>query len=219
MPTAVEAATPDFSEPDTSETIFAPPQTHKHHANPVRSDPIAETIDAIVDMEQRADRNLNNHQRYVENGTALVGRPSVLYGITTASVLWIVGNLITEGLHKAPIDAPPFAWMTGAASLGGLFVAMIVLITQNRQARLNERRAQLDLQVNLLNEQKLTKIIELIEELRRDLPNVENRHDPEAEAMTQGIDTQTLIEAIEVRLEAEELLNEIDAEAAAEARL
>ncbi len=214
MPTVVEASTPDLLEPNTSEVNSAPPRTNQNNANPVRVDPIAETIDAIVDMEQRADRNLNNHQRYVENGTALVGRPAVLYAITAASVLWIIGNLIAEGLHKAPIDAPPFAWLTGAASLCGLFVAMIVLITQNRQARLNERRAQLDLQVNLLNEQKLTKIIELIEELRRDLPNVANRHDPEAEAMTQGIDTQTLIEAIEVRLEAEELLNEIDAETA-----
>jgi uncharacterized membrane protein len=53
------------------------------------------------------------------------------------------------------------------------------------------------LQVNLLTEQKLAKVISLVEELRTDLPNVKNRHDEEAETMKQATDPQALIDAIQ----------------------
>jgi uncharacterized membrane protein len=60
---------------------------------------------------------------------------------------------------------------------------MAVLIRQNRLAHIEEKRARLELQVNLPAEQKATKIIQLLEELRLDLPNVRNvrnRVDPNA---------------------------------------
>ncbi len=87
-------------------------------------------------------------------------------------------------------------------TLGALLLTIVILITQNRQARLAERRAQLDLQVNLLAEQKITKLISLVEELRRDLPSVQNRHDPEAEAMQTATDPHAVLEALEEKMEA-----------------
>jgi len=66
----------------------------------------------------------------------------------------------------------------GAFGLFGALVATTVLTAQNRQNVENERRAHLELQVNLLAEQKVTKIIALLEELRRDLPIVRDRRDP-----------------------------------------
>ena len=64
----------------------------------------------------------------------------------------------------------------------------IVLITQQRQNRATELRRQLDLQVNLLVEQKVTKLIGLVgRKLRRDLPHVQDRHDPEVEALLEPV--------------------------------
>jgi uncharacterized membrane protein len=48
-----------------------------------------------------------------------------------------------------------------------------------------------------LTEQKVTKLIHLIEELRRDLPMVENRHDPEAAALQQRTDTAQILSALQ----------------------
>lgn len=67
--------------------------------------------------------------------------------------------------------------------LGALLTATVVLIKQNRLAKLEEQRAHLDLKVTLLTELKAAKIIDILEELRRDLPNVKDRHDPEAAVM------------------------------------
>lgn len=64
-----------------------------------------------------------------------------------------------------------------------MLITMAVLVRQNRLAQVAESRAHLELQVNLSAEQKATKIIILLEELRRDLLNVTNRHDEHAKAL------------------------------------
>ena len=56
-----------------------------------------------------------------------------------------------------------------------LVTTTIVLIAQNRQSRLEQQHTHLGLQVNLLTEQKVTKLIHLIEELRKDMPMVRDR--------------------------------------------
>jgi uncharacterized membrane protein len=52
------------------------------------------------------------------------------------------------------------------------------------------------LQINLVTEQKVTKLIHLIEELRRDLPMVRNREDPHAAALEQRTDTAQVVSAL-----------------------
>jgi uncharacterized membrane protein len=67
-------------------------------------------------------------------------------------------------------------------------MTVAILTTQNRVAKLAQQRAQLDLQVNLIAEEKIAKLVALIEELRRDLPSVKDRKDSLAEAMTEAVD-------------------------------
>ena len=86
------------------------------------------------------------------------------------------------------------SWRYRAAAL---LMTTVVLITQNRQAKLSERHMHLDLQVNLLTEQKTAKLIELLEELRRDLPNVRDRRDAEAEVMQRAAEPLRVIAALE----------------------
>ena len=59
-----------------------------------------------------------------------------------------------------------------------------------------EHRAHLDLQINLLTEQKVTKILQIIDELRRDLTALRGRPDAEVTEMTKPADTHALMHAI-----------------------
>lgn len=77
----------------------------------------------------------------------------------------------------------------------------MVLGKQNRLARLAEQREHLDLKVTLLTEQKAAKLIDLMEELRRDLPNVKNRHDPEAAALQHSMNPELVLAALDERAE------------------
>ncbi len=137
----------------------------------------------------------------MEAVAAFLGRPLFLYLTQAVVLLWVVVNLLLR-VHGARLyDAPPFPWLQGLIGLGALLLTIVVLITQNRQGKLAERRAQLDLQVSLSSEQKIAKLIALVEELRRDLPSVKNRIDPEAEAMSEAADPHAVLEALEERLE------------------
>jgi uncharacterized membrane protein len=68
----------------------------------------------------------------------------------------------------------------------------LILITQRREDELAGHRDQLTLQLGILSEQKSAKIIELLEELRRDAPDLRNRLDPEATAMSTPADHEVL---------------------------
>jgi uncharacterized membrane protein len=103
--------------------------------------------------------------------------------------------LAGEGLPR--FDRTPFPWLQGIISLGALLIAVVVLSKQNRLAQLSEQRAHLDLKVTLLIEQKTAKLIELVEELRRDLPNVKNRHDLRAATLLQPMNPELVIAALD----------------------
>jgi uncharacterized membrane protein len=128
-----------------------------------------------------------------------MGRPSYLAAVLSFVALWLLGNASAELLGYKALDPPPFFWLQGIVSLGALLTTTVVLITQNREAKLEEQRLELELQVNLLTEQKTTKLIHLLEELRRDLPMVKNRDDPEAAALQKPTDLEEVLAALEDR--------------------
>ena len=133
-----------------------------------------------------------------------MGRPSYLASVLSFVALWLVANSSAELLGFQPLDPPPFFWLQGIVSLGALLTTTVVLITQNREAKLEEQRLELELQVTLLTEQKTTKLIRLLEELRRDLPMVKDRHDPEAAALQKPTDPEEVLAALEDRRDKDE---------------
>ncbi|MDQ6643310.1 MAG: DUF1003 domain-containing protein [Chloroflexota bacterium] len=156
-------------------------------------DPIGQNIETIANLHIHMEKKVDWHQRSIESVTAFLGRPSFLYIILTFVAIWILINvaLILSGFH--PIDLPPFNLLQGIIGLSALLMTTIVLITQQRQNRVTELRRQLDLQVNLLVEQKVTKLIALVEELRRDIPDVQDRHDPEVEALMEPVNPHEVV--------------------------
>jgi uncharacterized membrane protein len=72
----------------------------------------------------------------------------------------------------------------------------LILTTQRRADRLASRREQMTLELSLLSERKTAKIVELLEELRRDSPGVKARIDDEAKAMATPVDTRAVRDAI-----------------------
>lgn len=137
----------------------------------------------------------------IEAITKKVGRPRFLYVVLLLVVLWIGVQGLLASFGGAGFDPAPYSWLQGLISLSGLLVATMVLITQNRQAKQTEHRRHLDLQVSLLVGQRVTKVIALVEELRRGLPTVHNRVDFQTEAMQEVIDPQAVPGALEDMLQ------------------
>jgi len=158
---------------------------------------VSENIESIVAFHEREQRKIGTAQRRLERLSALVARPLYLLLVLFAVALWVVCNVLAAHFGFAPFDPPPFARLQGILTLAALLTTTVVLIAQGRDAKLESQRAHLDLQVNLLTEQKVTKLIHLLEELRRDLPMVADRHDPEAATLQRRTDTAQILSAIE----------------------
>ena len=162
------------------------------------SEHVAHTVQTVASLRSRAQKRVSRQQRAVEVFTATLGRPRTLGAISCLVVVWVGLNLALG--H--PPDPPPFFWLQGAVGLAAMLTATLILITQNRQTQEAEQRSQLDLQVNLVAEQKIAKVIELLEELRRDLPTVRDRVDSKANAMARSVDAGAVLAALEQTLEA-----------------
>lgn len=153
-------------------------------------------IESIVAMQRREGETVSFGQRRVESLRRLIVRPGYLYTLLLTIGAWMGLNLGAKLLGATALDAPPFETLDTAMTFVSLITTTVVLIAQSRQAKLEQQHAHLDLQVNLLTEQKVTKLIHLMEELRRDLPMVKNRDDPQANALQERADTEQLITAI-----------------------
>jgi uncharacterized membrane protein len=164
-------------------------------------DQIGQNIENIWAFYTREEQKMSGSQRALEIASGFAGQPLFLGCILLLVALWILANVFAPRLGLAAFDPAPFFWLQGMVSLGALLTATVVLIKQNRLAKLEERRAHLELQVNLLTEQKVTKLINLIEELRRDLPMVKDRDDPEAVALQQPTDPEHVLAALDGRRE------------------
>jgi uncharacterized membrane protein len=79
-------------------------------------------------------------------------------------------------------DPFPFGLLTMIVSLEAIFFSLFVLIAQNRQAQLADKRSKLDLQINTISEREVTKLIGMVESISRRL-GLEIR-DPEIKHMS-----------------------------------
>lgn len=165
---------------------------------------ISQNIETILAFYAREEQKISRAQRVLENISRFAGRPLYLVLILLFVAVWILANVVAHRYGMAEFDPAPFFWLQGVLGLGALLTATVVLIKQDRLAKLEERRAHLDLQVNLLTEQKTSKLIELIEELRRDLPMVKDRHDPKAAALQQPTDPHQVLAALDERRDSDE---------------
>jgi uncharacterized membrane protein len=160
------------------------------------SDHINQNIADIVELQQRDIESTSLAQRRLERVSRLVARPTYILVLLGLVCGWIGFNALEQRLGLHAIDPPPFVWLQGLLTLVALLTATVVLIAQRRQTKVSEERAHLALQINLVTEQKVTKLIHLIEELRRDLPMVRNREDPHAAALEQRTDTAQVVSAL-----------------------
>jgi len=160
-------------------------------------------LESVAAIHDRAREAVGRHHRVIEHATTQIGQPRALYLLTAFAFLWMLWNGVGARFGLPIIDPPPFSALQCAVSLAALLLTTMVLTTQNRHARVSEARSRLDLQVSLLAEARMAKLIALVEELRRDLPNVPNRIDPVANEMKEPVDPTKLVEAIEKTIDNE----------------
>ncbi len=162
---------------------------------PTLSAHIDQNIESVAALQRKEWDTIGSAQRRVERLSRILGRPLYLVALLAAIALWVGMNLVATAAGRW--DPPPFELLDGVMTLISLVTTTIVLIAQHRQAKLEKQHTHLGLQVALLTEQKVTKVINLLEELRHDMPMVKDRHDAHAQALQESADTAMVLAALE----------------------
>ncbi|WP_102958997.1 DUF1003 domain-containing protein [Mangrovicella endophytica] len=107
---------------------------------------------------------------------------------------WILVNLGI--LPVIPAFDPSFVMLAMIASVEAIFLSTFVLISQNRTAAAQDKRADLDLQISLLAEHELTKLAEMVAEIREHL-GIRTAVDREVPEVTRNVAPEAVMDAIE----------------------
>ena len=165
--------------------------------NAARPTHVEEAIQAMAAMHEAHHAQASRLERSIDKMTATVARPSFLIYVAAAIVLWIAANSVFHAFGAKAADAWPFTFLSLLVSCTALFIAVLILASQSRADRLANLREQMTLEMVLLTTQKTSKLIDLMEELRRDSPDVKDRVDQEAIEMADMPDHETVLNAIQ----------------------
>ena len=123
----------------------------------------------------------------------------------TGSMLFVVLHLAVFGTWALwngglipglkPFD-PTFVILATEASVEAIFLSTFVLISQNRQAKLADERAELDLQISLLAEHEITRLTALVDAIARKL-EVRSGVDGELPEIEEDVAPEQVLDAIE----------------------
>lgn len=154
------------------------------------------------------EAKIQKHRTLTERLADEINRNAGSFGFFLANVILFAGwILVNTGKVSgvAVFDPFPFQLLTTIVSLEAIFLAIFVLMSQNRQSTIDSLREELHLQINEIAEREITKALRLIAEIHEKVTG-EKRLDPELERMYKSIDTSRIEKKLEAELEPQPLV-------------
>jgi uncharacterized membrane protein len=157
---------------------------------------VRETAQAIAELHAAHHAQSTTAERWVGQAVYAVSRPWFLGIVTIGVAMWVLANPILVWFGHGAFDPAPYDLLQGVLTLLAVYVSLAILAAQRRASVLADLRAQVTLEHTILTENKAAKIIELLEELRRDHPEITNRLDHQARALSVPTNTKDVADAI-----------------------
>ncbi len=151
-------------------------------------------MDRVLALEAAEHEKASSGDRLADAITGFCGSVTFVWINALAIGAWIALNLLLPESRR--LDPFPFSLLTLILSVEAIFLAIFILISQNRAARVSEKRSHLDLQLNLLAEQENTKMLRVLERIGQAC-GVEASEEPDTEALAQATEPERLSEQID----------------------
>jgi uncharacterized membrane protein len=155
---------------------------------------VQRNIRAILEVQRQFERKRRLRDRIADAITRFTGSMTFVWIHAVIFGAWLVLN--APFVHLPHWDPYPYVMLAMAASVEAIFLSTFVLITQNRMAELNDKRANLDLQINLLSEHEITRLIKLVDALARK-SGIELREDEQLAELERDVRPEQVLAEIE----------------------
>lgn len=154
---------------------------------------VERNIRALIEHREAAERRSSRADKIAEVVTRFTGSMAFVVIHLVVYSLWIV---INAGLVPGvPRFDPSFVILAMEASVEAIFLSTFILITQNRMMSAAAERADLDLQISLLTEHEITRVIHLVREMAKQM-GIEAAHDPELSELAKDVRPERVLETM-----------------------
>lgn len=151
---------------------------------------LEKNIRTIMQVRKKAHQSLGLEQRIAEKITNIAGHMRFLF---THLVLIVVYVLLNSGIFGIkPFDSYPFGLLVGILTVEVLFLSTFILISQNRQQKEADQRADLDLQMSLLNQYELTRALRMLDAIQDKL-GIPNDDDIELRELEEDVSAEDVL--------------------------
>ena len=154
---------------------------------------VERNIRALLEHRREQDRSKSLEERIADGITRFAGSMTFVYLHLALFGAWIVVNLEWTPL---PAFDPSLVLLAMFASVEAIFLSTFVLISQNRMALLADKRADLDLQVSLLAEHEVTRVLTLVSEIAERM-GIEASRDPELSELARDVAPEKVLDKME----------------------
>jgi uncharacterized membrane protein len=150
-------------------------------------------INVLREKRHREESKASLQDRIAEIITRFSGSMAFVYVHLLVVACWTAINLgLIPGI--SPFD-PTFVILATCASVEAIFLSTFVLISQNRAAAEAEKRAELDLQTNLLSEHEITRLLSLTVAIARHL-GMEEAQDPSLQELQRHVAPEKVLDKL-----------------------
>jgi uncharacterized membrane protein len=155
---------------------------------------LSRNIDSLRQRYEREEAQANFEAKLASAVTAFTGSMTFVYVHLALLLAWVGVNIgLVPG---APRFDPTFVILATVASVEAIFLSTFVLISQNRAAKSAERRSELDLQINLLTEHEVTRLITLISAIAEKL-GVPEAKDPSLKELERDVAAEAVLDILQ----------------------
>lgn len=152
-------------------------------------------IHALLVRRANDDRRRSFQDRLADRITRFAGSMTFVYLHLVLFGAWIIINLPFTPFPKFDRS---FVVLAMFASVEAIFLSTFVLITQNRQTAAADQRADLDLQISLLAEHEITRLVQLVGAIAEKL-DVDGADDPHLASLKQDVAPEQVLDQLEAK--------------------
>lgn len=154
---------------------------------------VERNVNVLLHRKKEENRKRNFKERIVDSITSFAGSMSSVYVHFILFGSWVVWNLGLLGVK--PFD-PSFIILATFAAVEAIFLTTFVLISQNRMNQQADKWAELDLQVSLLTEHEVTRLLTLVSAIAKKM-DIDEAHDKEIEELSKETHPEKVLDTME----------------------
>lgn len=156
---------------------------------------VRRNIETLISVREKMESRKTHQEVVADAITRFAGSMPFVYIHALLFGGWILVNMGIVPVIR-PFDPFPFVMLAMIASVEAIFLSTFVLISQNRMQALADKRADLDLQINLLAEHEVTRLIGLVDDIARHL-GITSGQDASLDELKKDVRPEAVIEEMD----------------------